>query len=95
MGRGLAFWRGASKGSVACWTIGEGRGCAAENQLLSLRITNDNGIVMAASRNRVSISFYINRIAGGRVQKYCDPKSCAGMELLKGYLQHNLAAVPR
>ena len=57
MGGGLALWRGASKGSVARWTVGEGRGWggAPKNQLLRLGITNDDGIIMTAGRKRVSI----------------------------------------
>lgn len=43
--RGLSFWRRGSKWSVACWTVSEGS-CASKDQLLGLRIADDNSIVM-------------------------------------------------
>jgi hypothetical protein len=40
---------------VASGTIGEGGGRAAEDQLLGLRVADDDGVVMAAGRRCVSI----------------------------------------
>ena len=49
MRRCISFWRGVSEGSVACWTIGEGPrwGGASEDQLLGMRVTDNEGIIMA------------------------------------------------
>jgi hypothetical protein len=51
----LPLGRGVAKGTVACWAVGEGGCCAAQDQLLGLRVADDNGIVMAA-RETLSIS---------------------------------------
>jgi hypothetical protein len=50
---GISFWRRASKGSVAGGTVGEGR-FASEDQLLGLRVANDDGIVVAAVKSCIS-----------------------------------------
>jgi hypothetical protein len=48
MRRGISVGRRAPKGSVTGGTIVEGRACAAEDQLLGLGVSNDDGIVVTA-----------------------------------------------
>jgi len=57
MRRALSFWRRASKWPMAGGAIGEGGCCATEDELLSLGITDDNGIVMTAITGHVRAFF--------------------------------------
>ena len=42
---------------MACWAVGEGGGCASQDKLSSLRIADDNGIVVTARARMISIGF--------------------------------------
>jgi hypothetical protein len=69
MGRGLAVWRGTSKWAVACRTVGERRRCATQNQLLGLGVANNDGIVMAAGEEDISILHDRIRMSGNAASK--------------------------
>ena len=43
---------------MAGWAVGEG-GCASEDQLLGLRVADDDGIVVATVESCISIVWYI------------------------------------